>query len=163
MTSGVARSQLSSPPSSIFFFLFPFMNNLYELWVEACRHEVWSCPWRERQLWQKTLMRWLFCSAGRQQANNSSINVCTLDPVTNGWRGWKSVLCVRVCKNVSYCVRFDRCGSLKADTYCIFLDLCCQSKILNQSNTSTVNVRVDIIIRVQWNEPLCRKLFCTNI
>jgi len=102
-------------PQLSFSFFFPFMNNLYELWVEACRHEVWPCPWRETQLWQKTLMQpqlWLFCSARRQQANNSSIKVCTLDPVTNGCRGWKGVLCMFVCACVSAC----NCVS-----YCVIL------------------------------------------
>lgn len=93
---------LNCPHLPLQYFL-PFMNNPYDLWAEACRHEVCACPWRERQLWQKTLLSWLFCSAGRQQVNNSSIKVCTLDPDMYGCMGWKSGLwgvqgCILLCQ-----------------------------------------------------------------
>lgn len=107
----ISGSRISTLFTPLCWVFFSFMNNSYELWFGACKLEVWSCPQRERHLWQDTRLLWFFFSAGRQQVNKSSIKVCTVDPVTYRRRGWKSVLCVS--KYVLHCFRLDRCGPVK--------------------------------------------------
>ena len=152
MTSGVARSPLSSPPSFFFFLFFSWIIYMNSEWRPAGTSSG-------RVLGEKD-------SSGRRPQTSHSFGFSALLPDNRRTIATSkfvplillrmaagdervSCVCLGVCMQV--CALLGTIWQLWVfhSWHLIFLDSHCRKKIFNQSNTSTVNVRFDSILRIK--------------